>query len=147
MKYLLKIFENNCLFTSDKIRIELIENFLKEVKNDPEYNIEEPDYDSLLDRSWDAYEWQTYIQNDLENNQIIHYEGWVAECWNAIIQKDGYKGLTKVEILDKFNKERLPLIANALGYKIISSDYFWYESIYDDNVEDGYISKIVFKIK
>ena len=142
MKYI-KTFETHCTLPSDITRLEIIEEFFDIIKDEPEYNIDEPEYDGLLDR-WDGYQWQTYIQNDLKNNQIIYWEGWVQECWDAVYNKPDYKNLSKIDIINKIAKERFPLIAKDLGMKIIDYEYFWYESIYDEGVEDGYIMKVIF---
>ena len=143
MKYL-KTFESqtNCKLASDIVRLEMIEEFLEIVKEEPEYNIEEPEYDSLLD-TWDGYKWQTYIQNDLKNNKIIYWEGWVKECWDAVYNKPNYKGLSKTDVISKIVKERFPLIAKDLNMKIIDFDY-WYEESWTDGVDNGYIMKIIF---
>jgi hypothetical protein len=50
-----------CLM-SDLTRMELIDNFLQKLNDNPKYNTEEPDYEMLLD-DWDGYDDQVYIQN------------------------------------------------------------------------------------
>jgi hypothetical protein len=121
-----------CLM-SDLTRMELIDNFLQKVKDNPEYNIEEPDYDMLLD-DWDGYDDQVYIQNKGES--IVFWEGWVSSCWEAAFKKPQYKGLKKSEVIDKIIDERFPRIAEEFGMEIIDYGFF------DD---DGFIMYIEMK--
>ena len=51
----------SCLM-SDITRMEIIDNFFKQVNENPNYNTEEPDYGMLLD-DWGGYDDQVYIQN------------------------------------------------------------------------------------
>ena len=69
-------------FISDITRMEIIDNFFNRVNENPNYNTEEPDYDMLLD-DWDGYDDQVYIQNKLDEDTIVFYEGWVDSCWSA----------------------------------------------------------------
>ena len=120
---------------SDLTRMELIDNFLKKVKDNPEYNTEEPDYDMLLD-DWDGYDDQVYIQN--KGDSIVFWEGWVDSCWKAAFQKEQYKGLKKSEVINKIIEERFPRIAEEFDMEIIDYGYI-------DN--DGYIMYIEMKLK
>ncbi len=121
-----------CLM-SDLTRMELIDDFLKKVKDNPEYNTETPDYDMLLD-DWDGYDDQVYIQNKVDS--IIFWEGWVESCWDAAFKKEQYKGLEKSEVIDKIIEERFPRIAEEFDMEIIDYGYI-------DN--DGYIMYIEMK--
>ena len=121
-----------CL-VSDKIRMELIKDFLQKLKKNPKYNSEEPDYDMLLD-DWDGYDDQVYIQN--KGKSIVFWEGWVSSCWEAAFQKPQYKGLKKSKVIDKIIEERFPRIAEKCGMEIIDSGYI-------DG--DGYIMYIEMK--
>jgi hypothetical protein len=121
-----------CLM-SDLTRMELIDNFLQKLNENPEYNTEEPDYDMLLD-DWDGYDDQVYIQNKGES--IVFWEGWVSSCWEAAFKKPQYKGLKKSEVIDKIIDERFPRIAEEFGMEIIDYGFF------DD---DGFIMYIEMK--
>ena len=121
-----------CLM-SDLTRMQLIEDFLEKVNDNPEYNTKEPDYEMLLD-DWDGYDDQVYIQNKGES--IVFWEGWVSSCWEAAFQKPQYKGLKKSEVIDKIIDERFPRIAEEFGMEIIDYGYI------DD---DGYIMYIEMK--
>ena len=123
-----------CLM-SDLTRMELIDNFLKKVKDNPEYNTEDPDYDMLLD-DWDGYDDQVYIQN--KGDSIVFWEGWVDSCWNATFEKKEYKGLEKFEVINKIIEKRFPRIAKEFGMEIVPKKYG-----YIDN--DGYIMYIEMK--
>ena len=125
----------NC-FMSDLVRMELIETFLNKVQNDPSYNKEEPNYSKLVD-DWDGYDDQVYIQNNLDENEIIYWEGWVDECWKSLFQKPDYKGLSKTECIKKVITQRFPRIAEEFGFKIKDFDYFDYEG--------EYIMKVIFE--
>ena len=97
--------------------MELIDDFLKKVKENRNYNIENPDYKKLVD-DWYGYDDQVYIQNNLNNKEIIFYEGWVSECWKAALLKPEYKGLKKIDIIKKIISERFPRIAHEFGFTI-----------------------------
>jgi hypothetical protein len=118
---------------SDLTRMELIDNFLQKLNDNPEYNTEEPDYEMLLD-DWDGYDDQVYIQNKGES--IVFWEGWVSSCWEAAFKKPQYKGLKKSEVIDKIIDERFPRIAEEFGMEIIDYGFF------DD---DGFIMYIEMK--
>jgi len=127
MKYL-KLFEDYTnLYQSDIIRIQLINDFLENCKENPDYNIELPDYNDLID-DWDGYDDQTYIQNN--GNEFIYWEGWVRACWQAAYKKPEYKDLGKDLIIEKIIKERFPRIAEEVNYKINNYDYFRHDGIY-----------------
>jgi len=135
----------NILLFSDSLRSDIIKNNLKKFKINPNLNKEEPDYDNLLD-PYEGYENQTYIQNDLENNKIIYWEGWSEYCWNSLYQKEEYKKLSKKEAIEKLIKERFPKIAFDNNLKILNYNYFFYEvSPYMVGIDDGYIMKIEMK--
>ena len=125
----------NC-FMSDLVRMELIETFLNKVQNDPSYNKEEPNYSKLVD-DWDGYDDQVYIQNNLDENEVIYWEGWVDECWKSLFQKPDYKGLSKTECIKKVITQRFPRIAEEFGFKMEHFDYFDYEG--------EYIMKVIFE--
>ena len=125
----------NC-FMSDLVRMELLETFLNKVQNDPSYNKEEPNYSKLVD-DWDGYDDQVYIQNNLDENEIIYWEGWVDECWKSLFQKPDYKGLSKTECIKKVITHRFPRIAEEFGFKIKDFHYFDYEG--------EYIMKVIFE--
>lgn len=112
----------NCLM-SDLTRMELIEMFFKNVEINPKYNIEEPNYFKLID-DWNGYDDQVYIQNNLSENEFIFWEGWVDECWKGLYLKPEYKGLNKIESINKVIKERFPRIGEEFGYKIKNFNYF-----------------------
>lgn len=121
---------------SDITRMEIIDNFLKEVGTNPKYNEEEPNYDMLLD-DWDGYDDQVYIQNQLDKGKIIFYEGWVDNCWKAIKIKPEYNGMNKKEIIESIITKRFPRIAEEFNMAIDDYGYF--------NNGDGYIMYVVFK--
>lgn len=126
---------------SDALRADIIEENIKKFKEDPNLNKEDPDYDDLLD-PYNGYKYQTYIQNDLENNQIIFWEGWSEECWNSLYQKEEYQNLSKKEAIEKIIQERFPKIASENNLKIKDYNYFYYEVNPYLNIDDGYIMKI-----
>jgi hypothetical protein len=125
-----------CLM-SDLTRMELIDNFLQKLNDNPEYNTEEPDYEMLLD-DWDGYDDQVYIQNLLSEDKIVFYEGWVDSCWNAVYQKPQYKGLNEKEVIKSIIENRFPRIAEEFNMEV--KDYGYY---YDD----GYIMYVILKKK
>ena len=118
---------------SDIMRMEIIDTFFKRVDNDPNYNIDEPDYDMLLD-DWDGYDDQVYIQNKLDEGKIIFYEGWVRSCWSAAYGKPQYKGMTKEEVIEDIITNRFPRISEEFNMTIKDYGYINY---------DGYIMYIV----
>jgi hypothetical protein len=122
---------------SDITRMEIIDNFLRMVQEDPNYNIEKPDDEMLLD-DWDGYDDQVYIQNLLSEDKIVFYEGWVDSCWNAVYQKPQYKGLNEKEVIKSIIENRFPRIAEEFNMEV--KDYGYY---YDD----GYIMYVILKKK
>ena len=144
-----KIFENDDkykdIYPSDLLRMDLITTFLKNVDFDKKYNIEEPDNEMLLD-AYDGYEYHTYIQNNLENNEIIYWEGWSSICWKELYNKPEFKGLSKTKAIEKVITTRFPRIAQEFDMIISDSEYFFQE-LYDDYIPDGYIMKIIMKKK
>ena len=132
----------NC-HTSDLMRMDIIQEFLNQVEKDPEYNTEAPDLDWLMD-PYGGYSDQSYIQNNLDNGQIIFWEGWSSFCWQGLYSKTEYKGIKKEDALKKIFRERTPRIAQEFGMTIENADFFWHDA-QDDDAENGYIMKIVFK--
>ena len=118
---------------SDITRMEIIDNFFKQVNENPNYNIDEPDYDMLLD-DWDGYDDQVYIQNKLDNNTIIFYEGWVDACWSAVYNKPQYKGMSKKQVIKDIITNRFPRIGEEFNMTI--KDYGYMN-------DDGYIMYVV----
>ena len=124
----------SCLM-SDLSRMQIVEDFFNQIKKNPDYNIDEPDHDELLD-TWDGYEDQVYIQNNLKNNEIIYWEGWVDSCWESLYEKPEYKKLDKKDAIKKVINDRFPRIAEEFEMKIKSFNYFIHN--------DEYIMKVVF---
>lgn len=120
---------------SDITRMEIIDDFFNRVSNNPNYNIDEPDYDMLLD-DWDGYDDQVYIQNKLENDTIIFYEGWVDSCWSAVYNKPQYKGMSKKQVIKDIITNRFPRISEEFNMSI--DDYGYIN-------DDGYIMYVVMK--
>jgi hypothetical protein len=120
---------------SDITRMEIIDDFFNRVSNDPNYNIDEPDYDMLLD-DWDGYDDQVYIQNELDNDIIVFYEGWVDSCWSAVYNKPQYKGMSESEVIESIVTNRFPRIGEEFNMKIKDYGYFY---------DGGYIMYVVFK--
>lgn len=120
---------------SDLTRMEIIDSFFRKVNESPNYNVGEPDYDMLLD-DWDGYEDQVYIQNKLNDGEIIFYEGWVESCWNAVYNKLQYKGMAEDEVIKDIITNRFPRIGEEFNMEIADYGYF------DDG---GYIMYVVFK--
>lgn len=146
----LKLFEEyispvDCKF-SDAARLDIIENTINAVNNNNFENFEdEVDLDSLLD-TYDGYPDQTYVQYNPNDNTIIYWEGWVKECWKALYNKSGYKGLSKEKAADKVVKERIiPSVESEFDIKCIEYENFWHETS-DYEIADGYITKIIFKL-
>jgi len=104
-------------YISDKIRYELIKEFLEKIKENKDYNVKPPILKNLID-DWDGYDDQIYIHNDKINNKIIFYEGWVESCWLAAYQKSEYDNLTKSDIINKMVKERFTKITDKLSLTI-----------------------------
>lgn len=129
--------ENQDMYTSDKIRIQIIKHFLDECKSNPEYNIDEPDVPDLVD-DWDGYDDQTYIQN-ISDTEFVYWEGWVKSCWVGAYKKPEYKGLSKTEVIENIINVRFPRIAEEFGYVIDDSEYFKYRG--------KYVMKITFSKK
>ena len=107
-------FADDCKYLSDGFRLDSIQDFINKIKEEPEYNTDEPEYEWLLD-AFDGYPQQTYIQNDVENKQIIFYEGWSKECWKGAFAKKEYKGRSKEYVLNDIKNRRFPLIAKELN--------------------------------
>lgn len=114
---------------SDLTRMQLINNFFENVEKDPNYNIENPDYDMLVD-DWDGYDDQTYIKNELINNKIIYYEGFVKNCWIALYKNPEYKGLSKREAIEKLINDRFTKIAKEFNMIVSYYDYYTHDYLY-----------------
>jgi len=121
---------------SDITRMELIDTFLTKIEKDPQFNLEEPNYDMLID-DWDGYDDQVYIQNKLDEDRIIFYEGWVYSCWEAIKTKSEYKGMNKREVIESIIRKRFPRIAEE--FNMVIEDYGY------SNDGDGYIMYVILK--
>ena len=121
--------EHKNIYTSDLIRMDLIEYFLNNLEKDINYNTSDPNYIKLID-DWDGYDDQVYIQNNIQNNEIIFWEGWVNSCWEALYLKYEYKGLSKTEAIEKFIKERFTKITEEFNLSIIKYDYFKFRGKY-----------------
>lgn len=123
-------------YISDLYRMELIEYFFRQVDIDSGYNVSLPNLSKLID-DYDGYDDQVYIQNNLKENEIIFWEGWVKSCWDAAIQKDEYQNLDKKTIIEKIINERFPRIAAEFNLNIKDYNYFIYKG--------KYIMKIIFQ--
>lgn len=140
---------NKCLL-SDITRMEIIDLFFKNVSENKDYNTETPSYSKLVD-DWDGYDDQVYIENDLENNRFIFWEGWVKSCWGALYKKTEYKGLNKTESIEKIINDRFPRIGEEFGYVIEGYDYFKYKGYYimsvsfikKDKINERYLGSCV----
>lgn len=132
------LLEETSLNFSDALRADTILSFLEEVKEDPEFQSEEPEENDLLDPH-DGYQYQTYVQNNLQEGEIIYYEGWSDYCWEALYSKPEYKGLKKLDAIKKLINERFSVIASECGFRIKSHD-IWFAESWD---YDNYIMKIV----
>jgi hypothetical protein len=131
---------------ADALRADTIDEFMDDVKEDSEYNVEEPNERDLLD-PYDGYDKQTYIQNNLDvDGTIIFYEGWSDDCWRVIYRQKEYKFKTKEWVLQSFLEDRMPRIAASVNMDIVDSLYYWGES-WDDWVKDGWIMKIILRPK
>jgi hypothetical protein len=129
---------------ADEQRIAIIQEYLDHLKTDPDHNDWRPEPYEILDNTGDGYEWQTFVQN-IGNNHLIYWEGWVKECWQAIYHQRQYKGRSKEKVLQMFLSERMTQIAKELNLTIINSDYEWYE-LWNDYIADGYIIKVKMRI-
>jgi hypothetical protein len=145
MKHLKLFEEYSCKYLSDASRIDSVDEVLSAIKNnDYENYIDDPDTDMLLDPH-DGYNFQTYIQYDENNNEIVYWEGWSKYCWNSLYNKKEYKGLNKEKAVKKLIDERLKPSLESLGLLFVNYDLIWTES-FEDGVDDGYIMKVTFKI-
>jgi hypothetical protein len=149
MKHL-KIFEEyispeDCIF-SDASRLDAMQEVLDSIENGDYDNVDEPEYDWLLD-PYDGYEKQTYIQYNPDEGIITYWEGWSKLCWDALFNKKGYNGLSKEEATKNVVENRIiPSIKNEFkNLELIEYKNFWHET-WDDDIEDGWITKIDFKI-
>jgi len=124
----------NCLM-SDLTRMEIVDLFFDKNKENKVYNIEIPDYFKLID-DWDGYDDQVYIQNNLNNDEFVYWEGWVDECWKAVYLKPEYKNLSKTDTISKIVKDRFPRIGEEFGFKLKKYNYFKFRG--------KYIMKVVF---
>ena len=122
-------------YMSDITRMEIIDMFFSKVKENPDYHKEKPDFDLLTD-DWDGYDDQVYIQNKLEDDTIIFYEGWVDSCWSAAYNKPQYENMSEEEIIESIITNRFPRIGEEFNMTIQEYGYFY---------KDGYIMYVVFK--
>jgi hypothetical protein len=109
---------------SDITRMEIIDMFFSKVKENPDYHKENPDFDLLTD-DWDGYDDQVYIQNKLEDDTIIFYEGWVDSCWYAVYNKPQYKNMTEEEVIENIITNRFPRIAEEFNMTIKDYGYMY----------------------
>jgi len=105
---------------SDITRMEIIDMFFSKVKENPDYHKENPDFDLLTD-DWDGYDDQVYIQNKLEDDTIIFYEGWVDSCWDAVYNKPQYENMSEEEVIESIITDRFPRIADE--FSMFIKDY------------------------
>jgi len=105
---------------SDITRMEIIDVFFSKVKENPDYHKEKPDFDLLTD-DWDGYDDQVYIQNKLEDDTIIFYEGWVDSCWGAVYNKPQYENMSEEEVIESIITDRFPRIADE--FSMFIKDY------------------------
>jgi len=122
-------------YMSDITRMEIIDMFFSKVKENPDYHKEKPDFDLLTD-DWDGYDDQVYIQNKLEDDTIIFYEGWVDSCWSAAYNKPQYENMSEEEIIESIITNRFPRIGEEFNMTIQEYGYFY---------KNGYIMYVVFK--
>lgn len=107
------------------IRMDIIDDFLKNVKTDPNHNKKEPNYFKLIDDQ-NGYDEQTYIQN-INDNEFILQEGQVDSCQSGLYSKPEYEGLSKSESIKKVVRDRFPRIAQEFGYVIKKLEAFKYK--------------------
>jgi hypothetical protein len=105
---------------SDITRMEIIDMFFSKVKENPNHHKEKPNYKLLLD-DWDGYDDQVYIQNKLEDDTIIFYEGWVDSCWSAVYNKPQYENMSEEEVIESIITDRFPRIAEE--FNMFIKDY------------------------
>ena len=122
---------------SDITRMEIIDMFFSKVKENPDYHKENPDFDLLTD-DWDGYDDQVYIQNKLEDDTIIFYEGWADSCWYAVYNKPQYKNMTEEEVIENIITNRFPRIAEEFNMTIKDYGYMY---------RNGYIMYVELKKK
>jgi len=120
---------------SDITRMEIVDSFFRQLEDNPNYNKENPNYKLLLD-DWDGYDDQVYIQNKLEDDIIIFYEGWVDSCWSAAYNKPQYENMSEEEIIESIIINRFPRIGEEFNMAIQDYGYFY---------KNGYIMYVVFK--
>jgi len=110
-------------YFSDGIRYDA----LKDALNDELWD----DNEHVLETDLQDAEWLTMILN--KKNYLDYYELFVQECWNALYQKEEYKGLNNQDAVHKLVTDRFTKIADALG--LIIQDWLF----------DGDILNIEFK--
>jgi hypothetical protein len=132
----------SCILPSDSLRMDVVEEFMSDLLDDPEHNEEDPEYDALLDPH-DGYYRQTYIQNLGDN--VVFWEGFSDYCWEGVYAKKEYQNLSKEEAIQKMIKDRFPAIGKKFNMTLVDSDYFQHQS-WTEGVDDGYIMKIVYKL-
>lgn len=106
----------DCKWISDEIRKEHLAKGLK-----AEVESEEASWSEV-----EASEDWTLVRNF--GDYVKYYEFWGKTCWDALFQKPEFKGLTKVEAIEKFVNERLKDIVRGLGEEILDWE-FGYHSL------------------
>lgn len=128
------------------MRLDIIQEVLDSIENDDYDNVDDPEYDWLLD-PYEGYENQTYIQYNHDDGIITYWEGWSKLCWDALFNKKLYSGLSKDDAMESVVKNRIiPSIENEFkNLKFIEYKNFWHET-WDVDIENGWITKIDFKL-
>jgi hypothetical protein len=128
------------------MRADILEEQISLFKKYDDEGTDDVELDWLLD-PYDGYPSQTYIQNKLEDNQIIMWEGWSNLCWDGAYAKPEYKGKSKKYILNDFKNNRIYDIAKSANLKVIDFNYFFHKiESYDVDYKNGYIMKITFEL-
>ena len=80
-----------------------------------------PVFKEIADRLY-----STYIQNKLDDNTIIFYEGWVDSCWDAVYNKQQYQGMNEEQVMEDIIKNRFPRIGDEFSMLINDYGYFYH---------------------
>lgn len=112
-------------YFSDKVRLAYIQNPM-EFSNIDVYKLDEFNEDN------------DFVIVKKHGNRLKYYEQWLYSCWEALLNKDEYKELSKYEALDKFINERFTKIAEVVEYTINN-----YEFVLSNNEEDEYENGIL----
>jgi hypothetical protein len=106
-----KILKEQFQYSSDELRYNEIINALK-YKEEDFFNDNETAFEEdLLDT-----EWLTIVIP--KKDYIDYYELFVQSCWDALFQKEEYKGLSKKQAVIKLVNERFSEIAKKAGVSI-----------------------------